>query len=188
MPEERRRRHRRRPAPGSRSRRRVTAALASMGATAVLLTACASPQESGAPSSRVTSWLTSSSGGSSIGTLSADSRNVGYALARGNTPAAVRTVCAVLTDDAQTAIGNLPSPDPVLTQALDRAYEDAAAAGSDCYDGAGVSAARMARSARERTALPALLDAAMARIVAVTGHTPSTSTTAPAPGGDPFGG
>jgi hypothetical protein len=44
-------------------------------------------------------------------------------------------VCALLTTDAQTAIGNLPTPDTTLTDDLNNAYEEAAAAGNDCYNG-----------------------------------------------------
>jgi outer membrane murein-binding lipoprotein Lpp len=155
----------------------------------VLLSGCASAEESGPPSARVTSWLSDSSGGTAIGTVSVDSRNVTYVLAHRNQPAAVRSACAVLTTDAQTAIGNLPTPDASLTQDLNAAYEDAAAAGTDCYNGVGKSSSLMARSARERAQLPALMATAVARIEALTGHVPSTSTTAPTDiGGDPFGG
>ena len=46
-------------------------------------------------------------------------------------------MCALLTNDAETAIGNLPTPDTQLTDDLNNAYEKAAAAGDDCYQGAG---------------------------------------------------
>ncbi len=170
---------------GARPARRV-AALVGVGALA--WTACAGPQETGPTSARVTSWLSASSGGTSIGTLLVDNRNVGYVIAHHNPPAAVRTVCAVLDTDAQKAIGELPTPDGALTTDLLRAYQDAAAAGADCYAGAGTDPARMARSAGERARLPSLLRTAVARITALTGRTPSTSTTAPAPSGDPFAG
>jgi hypothetical protein len=164
-------------------------ALALVAVGSLIWSGCASPQESGPPSSRVTSWLTAVSGGTAIGTVSVDSRNVSFVLARHNPPSAVRTVCALLTTDAQTAIGNLPTPDPALTQDLNRAYEDAAAAGTDCYNGVGTSAHLMTRSAQERARLPSLVKMAVDRIVALTGQTPSTSTTAPTDAGaDPFAG
>ena len=121
--------------------------------------------------------------------MSVDSRNVTYVLAHRNTSAAVRSACAVLTTDAQTAIGNLPTPDSALTDDLNNAYEDAAAAGTDCYNGVDKSATLLTRSARERAELPGLLATGVARIEFLTGHVPSTSTTAPTDvGGDPFGG
>ena len=135
----------------------------------------------------MTSWLTAQSGGTAIGTVSVDSRNVTSVLAHHNTPGSIRAACGVLTTDAQTAIGNLPTPDQTLTQELNSAYEDAAAAGTDCYNGAGSNKALLARSARERAELPALLQVAVERIAALTGQVPSTSTTAPTDvGGDPF--
>jgi len=155
----------------------------------VLWSGCASPEETGSAGARVTSWLTSTAGGSAIGQVSVDSRNVSYVLAHHNTSAAVRSACAVLTTDAQTAIGNLPTPDSALTDDLNNAYEDAAAAGTDCYNGVGKSSSVMARSARERGELSGLLATAVSRIEFLTGHVPSTSTTAPTDvGGDPFGG
>jgi ABC-type transporter Mla subunit MlaD len=118
-----------------------------------------------------------------------DSRNVDLAFDRHQSAAAIREVCALLTNDAQTAVGNLPTPDTRLTDALNTAYEDAAAAGDDCYRGADGVRALLRRSASERRRLEPLLAAALDRIRSVTGHTPSTSTTLPSGAdGDPFGG
>ena len=154
---------------------------------ALCWSACSNAQESGPSSARVASWLSSASGGTAIGTLKVDSRNVDYVLSRHNPPAAVKTVCALLDTDAQKAIGELPTPDGTLTTDLLNAYQEAATAGSDCYDGAGTSSTLMARSAKERAHLTSLLDVAVARITALTGHPPSTSTTtSPAGSDDPF--
>ena len=102
-------------------------------------------------------------------------------------PSEVKTVCALLTTDAQTAIGNLPSPDTTLTDDLNTAFEDAAAAGNDCYNGAS-GGKLLRRSATERTKLVPLLAVAVDRVATITGHTPSTSTTmASDAGDDPFG-
>lgn len=159
-----------------------------VGLGSVLWSGCASPEETGSAGARVTSWL-AAAGGSAIGQVSVDSRNVSYVLDHHNTSSAVRSACAVLTTDAQTGIGNLPTPDGSLTTELNNAYEDAAAAGTDCYDGIGKNSSLMAKSARERGELPGFLSTAVARIEVLTGHVPSTSTTAPTnAGGDPFGG
>jgi hypothetical protein len=118
-----------------------------------------------------------------------DSRNIDQALAHHNSSATLKTVCALMTTDAQTAIGNLPTPDTELTDDLNTAYEDAAAAGNDCYSGSGGDQSLLNKSAAERAKLGPLLAAAISRIVSITGHTPSTSTTlATGDGNDPFGG
>ena len=117
-----------------------------------------------------------------------DSRNVDLALSHHNSPAALKEVCALLTTDAQTAIGNLPTPDNQLTNDLNTAYEDAASAGNNCYNGSNGSKTLLRKSAAERVQLAPLLATAVDRIVYITGHTPSTSTTLATGGGnDPFG-
>jgi hypothetical protein len=144
--------------------------------------------ESSAPTAaQVSDWMTTSGGGAAIGQVEVDSRNVGLAVSRHDPASAIRTVCALLTTDAQTAIGNLPTPDNQLTNDLNQAYEDAAGAGTDCYNGAS-GGALLRRSASERAKLVPLLTTAVDRVVATTGHTPSTSTTlATDAGDDPFG-
>jgi hypothetical protein len=155
---------------------------------AVVLAACAGQDQSGPPAARVTTWVAGSGGGAAIGTLRADVANIAYVLSRHEPAGSIRTACALLTNDAETAIGNLPTPDTRLTGDLDTAYSDAAAAGDDCYDGASGNRSLLERSARERAKLAPLLAAAIGRIEAITGRSPSTSTTAPVGNLDPFGG
>ncbi len=152
-----------------------------------VLGGCAGQEQSGPPAARVATWVSRGGGGAAIGTLRVDAANVSQALARHDPPAAIKTVCALLTTDAESAIGNLPTPDPTLTDDLNAAYQDAASAGDDCYSGSGGTASLLARSARERARLALLLAAAVDRITTVTGHPPSTSTTRPADVNDPFG-
>ncbi len=155
----------------------------------VTLTGCAGQEQSGDASARVSTWVSGAAGGAAIGTLKADAANVDHVLAQHEAPSAIKTVSALLTNDAETAIGNLPTPDGQLTTDLNTAYEKAAAAGDDCYAGAAGNAGLLRRSAAERAALLPLLATAVDRIQTVTGHTPSTSTTAPSGGcSDPFGG
>ncbi len=156
---------------------------------ALLLAGCAGQDATGPASARVSAWVSGAGGGAAIGTLEVDSANIDHALAGHQASSAIKTVCALLTNDAETAIGNLPTPDTRLTDDLDQAYEKAAAAGDDCYQGAGQSATLLRRSATERVALVPLLTTALQRIESVTGHTPSTSTTQPNGScADPFGG
>jgi hypothetical protein len=173
---------------GGRPGWRLPAAASAVLVAAGLLGGCAGQEQSGPPAARVASWVSGAGGGASIGALKADAANVALAMSRHDQPAAIKTVCALLTTDAETAIGNLPTPDSVLTGELDAAYEDAASAGDDCYTGSSGDKALLARSARERTRLTSLLATAVDRIAAVTGRSPSTSTTQPADASDPFGG
>jgi hypothetical protein len=145
--------------------------------------------ESGPPAKQVSAWLTTSGGGSAIGQVELDSRNIDLAVSHRAAASALRTVCALLTTDAQTAIGNLPTPDTQLTDDLNNAYEDAASAGNDCYNGSDGNRPLLRRSATERTRLVPMLATAVNRLTSLTGHPPSTSTTlASGDDGDPFGG
>jgi hypothetical protein len=154
-----------------------------------LLAGCAGQEQSGTTSARVSTWVSGAAGGAAIGTLRVDSANIDQALLHHDSPAAIKTVCALLTNDAETAIGDLPTPDSQLTADLNRAYEKGAAAGDDCYQGAGGERPLLRRSTTERNELLPLLTAAVDRIRSLTGHTPSTSTTAPSGScSDPFGG
>ncbi|MGO8870459.1 MAG: hypothetical protein ACLQPH_03495 [Acidimicrobiales bacterium] len=174
------------PSPPPRRRSALAMALL-VTAGCVLVAGCAGQEQSGPPSGRVSTWVSGAGGGVAIGTLEVDSRNIAFALSKHDPPAAIKTVCALITNDAQTDIGNLPTPDNQLTNDLNDAYEDASAVGDDCYRGASGDVVLLRRSAAERAKLVPLLTTAVDRIVAVTGHTPSTSTTQPPPGGDPFG-
>jgi len=156
-------------------------------AAAALLGGCAGQEQSGTPAHRVATWI-DGGGGSGIGNVEVASRNVDLVVAEHNAPAAVREACALLSNEAQTAIGNLPAPDDQLTNQLNTAYMDATAAGDDCYNGAGGDAQLLARSAKERTRLVSLIAVAVRHIESVTGQVPTTDTTAPQSGGDPFGG
>ena len=172
-------------------RRRRGAAALTLGvlATVSVLGGCAGQEASGTPAQQISTWMRAGGGGSGIGNVEVDSKNVDLAIAKHNAPAAIRTVCALLSNDAQTGIGNLPTPDDQLTTALDTAYMDATAAGDDCFNGANGDTRLLARSAAERVKLFTLLDAAVQRVTEMTGRTPTTETTVPPTGsGDPFAG
>jgi hypothetical protein len=161
--------------------------MALMVASGALAAGGCTLDQTGPPAARVTNWMTVSDGGAAIGQVEVDTRNIDLVLDRHDPSSALKTVCALLTTDAQTAIGNLPTPDTQLTDELNTAYEDAAAAGNDCYNGA-TGGALLRRSNAERAKLVPLLTTAVDRIVALTGHTPSTSTTLASSGDDdPFG-
>ena len=174
------------PGCGYRTARAVGAGLSVLVAM-VVLGGCAGQEQSGTPAQRVTTWI-DGGGGSGIGNVEVASRNVDLAIARHNSPAAVREVCALLSNEAQTSIGNLPTPDEQLTNELNAAYQVATAAGDDCFKGASGDARLLARSAAERVRLIGMLTTAVDHVESMTGRTPTTATTAPQGGGDPFGG
>jgi len=173
--------------PRRPARRRAVSLLAAVFAVGLVLGGCAGQEQSGTPAHRVTTWM-NGAGGSGIGNVEVAARNVDLAVSKHNSAAAIREVCALLSNEAQTAIGNLPAPDDLLTNQLNTAYIDATAAGDDCYNGASGNARLLTRSATERTKLVSLLATAVQHVGSVTGHTPTTDTTVPQGNSDPFGG
>jgi hypothetical protein len=164
--------------------------LAVVVAVATVLTGCTAAEDVGTPAQRVSTWMTSGSGGATIGELEVDNRNVARALAQHDPPAEVRSVCDLLATDAAAGHGNLPTPDSELTTLLDQAYTHEFDAGAECEQAAGGGAAELARSAANRAAGLTLLQQAVRRVTAITGHVPSTTTTTlpPGSGSDPFAG
>ncbi len=148
----------------SRPRGRPVLVLMAVLAGSWLLAGCAGQEQSGTASARVSTWVSGAAGGAAIGALEVDSANIDQALLHHDPAAAIKTVCALLTNDAETAIGNLPTPDDQLTNDLNSAYEKGAAAGDDCYQGAGGNRSLLRRSAAERIELLPLLTTAMDRI------------------------
>ena len=174
---------------GGRSPARLVPTVLVLALGAAALGGCAGQEQAGDPAQRVATWVDEGGGGSAVGNLEVEAKNIDLALAQHNKPAAIREVCALLSNDSQSGIGNLPTPDQDLTTALDNAYMEGTAAGDDCYKGADGEAALLAKSAAERTRMVALLGIAVQRMRAVTGRTPTTDTTVPPTGGgDPFAG
>ena len=158
-------------------------------ATGLALAGCAGVEQSGSPAHQVSTWVGGAGAGSAIGAVEVDIRNVDLALDQHDPTGELRSVCALLASDAATANGNLPTPDQKLTDDLSDAYATAYDAGNDCYNGSGGNDKLMATSAALRTKTVNQLATAVARITAVTGQVPSTTTTT-APAGsnaDPFG-
>ncbi len=107
----------------------------------VALASCGSPFPGRTLGAQVHSWATTTGLAGSLSTLRADARRVGELEAR-HEPAAVRTDCDVLVNDALNANQNLPSPDATLTRILSTAYASASAGGRLCLTGANGDDAR----------------------------------------------
>jgi len=127
----------------------LAAGIAVLGAGAVL-TACGSPYPGSTLGQQVRSWATSTGLAGSLATLRGDARRV-LAIEARHDPAALRTDCDVLVNDALGANQNLPTPDDALSGILTAAYGAAAAAGRDCIGAAGGDEALLARTASELT-------------------------------------
>ena len=112
-------------------------------------------------SQQVRTWARSTSLASDISTVRGDLvHEASLPLAPG---AALRTVCDVLVTDALDANEQLPTPDATLTTLLSRAYTEAAAAGHDCFNGAGGNTTDLDRSVGARQAAERDLVVAQAR-------------------------
>ncbi len=152
------------------------------------LTACAGEEQSGTPAHRVSTWVSGTGAGSEIGTLGVDNAAVDKALAQHRPASLIRTLCAIVINDALAGNSSMPTPDQQLTTDLNNAYEIEDSAGTNCYNGAAGNATLLRRSASQRKQGAVYLSEAVDRIAAVTGHVPSTTTTTlPNTGsGDPF--
>jgi hypothetical protein len=138
---------------------------------------------SGSPIAQLRSWVAGTGLGQSVGTVLGDAARVRQALAAHKSAGVVHTDCAVLLTDAQSANGELPSPNRTLTRLLSSGYALAYDAGSDCYDSNGTNQALLARARRERIEAEAKLSQAVALVNQLLGTTLSTTTTTQPGGG-----
>lgn len=124
----------------------------------------------------LSNWVTTSGVGRSIGTLESDAGHVRTLLDTGAGPGALRTLCAAMSNDAQSANDQLPAPDARITQLLAHAYALEYDSAQACYrDGTG-QAVHLAHAATERAAARRLFVEVLGRIRALTKHTVSTTT------------
>ncbi len=176
--------------PSTRSRlRQVGVTVAVLSLASFVLAGCAGQEQSGTPAHQVSVWVTGAGAGASVGTIEVDIKNVDLAFSQHDPSGQIRSVCALLASDAGIGNGNLPTPDPELSNDLSTAYATASDAGTDCYKGAGSNSKLLATSATERARADAQLAKAVDRITSMTGHVPSTTTTTAPLGSnvDPFG-
>jgi hypothetical protein len=149
------------------------------------LAACAGEDQVGSPSHRMREWVDGTGFGADIGTLVADNQRVPKDVVNGT--GAVHAACGTLEDDAEMANGELPTPDPEVTDWLSAAYGLEGTAGTECYDAGATDKALLAKSARAASAAQALYTRALARIQAIDGQGVSTTTTTDNTPGGIFG-
>jgi hypothetical protein len=138
----------------------------------------------GTPRHQMTVWVQASQFGQTVGTLEGDAARVTKAVGRHEDIGVIHTICGVLLTDAQSANGNLPTPNSQLTDTLSVAYTLEYEAGNDCYSGGTTGTALLEKSARERSRAHAQLMRALALVDQVEGASvPTTTTTQPGGGG-----
>jgi hypothetical protein len=137
-----------------------------VGVAGLAVAACGNPYPGRTLGQQVQSWAKTNGLSSSLDALRGDARRIATVEARG-VPAAVRTDCDVVVNDALGANQNLPTPDDVLTRILSSAYEAASAAGRHCLSGAGGDRGLLARSRAELATAESGYVKAQARLDAV---------------------
>jgi hypothetical protein len=138
----------------------------------------------GPPRQQLTNWVAASQFGQTVGTLEGDAARVTTALSEHKDTRTIHTICGVLLTDAQSANGNLPTPDSALTVTLSHAYTLEYEAGNDCYNGGATGTTLLHRSANERFEAHADLVHALALVDGIVRRSvPTTTTTEPGGGG-----
>jgi hypothetical protein len=165
----------------------IAAGVVVLIAVAVVAFVADGATQAGGPRQQLRAWVSTNQVGQSIGTLTDDVSNVNKALAEHKGSGTLHTLCAGLQNDAQTANGNLPTPDTQLTQVLAHAYTLDYDAGGYCYRAGGTGNPLDVRSSADATQAGHLLIQALARIQDVTGTAVSTTTTTQPGGASVFG-
>jgi hypothetical protein len=161
---------------------RVAALLLAVAATTA---ACAGEDQQGSPAHRMSQWVGGTGLGGAIGTLNAD--NARIALDVPNGTGAVHAACGTVEVDADMANGELPSPDPQVTDWLSTAYGLEGTAATECYNAGATNKKLLAQSARNTAKAHALFERALIRIQSIIGTPVATTTTTDNATGGIFG-
>jgi hypothetical protein len=163
--------------------RRLLAALVALSVVSALaLTSCAGEDQQGSAAHRMRVWVSGTGLGEDIGTLIADNERVAKDVPNGT--GAVHAACGTILNDAGMANGELPSPDPDVTQLLTQAYGLEGTAGNQCYSAGATDKKLLAESARNAIRAQALYSQVLVRISQIDGKAvPTTTTTENGTGG-----
>jgi hypothetical protein len=142
---------------------------------AVGAAACAGEDQSGSAVHRLSAWVKGTDFGEDIGTLTADNARIPKAVTKGT--GTVHGVCATMLDDAESANGELPSPDVQITDWLSSAYSLEGDAANECYDAGSTNKKLVAKAEKAAAKAQALFSRALIRIESIDGRVPSTTTT-----------
>jgi hypothetical protein len=153
--------------------------------SAVALTSCAGADQQGSAAHRMSVWVSGTGLGQDIGTLVADNARVPKVVPNGT--GALHAACSTLVTDAEMANGELPSPDPVVTDLLTQAYSLEGTAGNQCFDAGATDKTLLAKSARNAIKAEALYAQVLQRIRQIVGKPVATTTTTENGSGGIFG-
>lgn len=138
----------------------------------------------GTPRQQLTGWVQASQFGQTVGTLEGDAARVTLAVARREDTGTIHTDCGVLLTDAQSANGDLPTPNRQLTVTLSHGYTLEYEAGNNCYSAGATGTALLEKSAGQRSEAHADFVRALGLAEQVLGRSvPTTTTTEPGGGG-----
>lgn len=149
------------------------------------LTSCAGADQTGSASHRLSVWVGGTGLGGDIGTLNADNRRITLDVPNGT--GAVHAACGALEVDAEMANGELPAPDPQVTEWLSTAYGLEGTAGTQCYDAGATNPKLLAQAVAEADKAHALFQRALIRIQSIDGVPVATTTTTDSATGGIFG-
>lgn len=138
----------------------------------------------GTPREQVRAWVSGTGLGQSLGTVVGDAARVRLAVAEHKDSGVLHTDCGVLLTDAESANGELPTPNAQLTALLSSGYALANDAGYDCYNSGGTNKRQLAKATKERIQAEAKLQQAVTLVDQLTGVTLSTTTTTQPDDGD----
>jgi hypothetical protein len=141
----------------------------------IAVASCAGADQMGSPGHRMVEWVGGTGFGEDIGTLVADNQRVPEDVPNGT--GAVHAACGTLEDDAEMANGELPTPDPQVTDWLSTAYGLEGTAGTECYSAGVGNKKLLASSYRDTAKAEALFQKVLARIKTLDGAPVSTTTT-----------
>jgi hypothetical protein len=134
---------------------------------------CAGEDQVGTSAHRMSEWVRFTSFGEDIGTLVADNARI----SKETTTGAMHAACGTMQDDAGTANGELPTPDPQVTDWLSAAYGLEGTAATDCYNAGVVNKTLLATAEQDAKKADGLYSRALIRIQSIDGRVPSTTTT-----------
>lgn len=158
----------------------VLGAVAVLACGIVAFVAFGHSAASGTAAQQLRSWVSSTNLGQDIGTLQDDGTHVQKAVDEHQGTVSIHTVCAAMSNDAQTFNGQLPSPDTQVTQLLARAYGLEYDSAQACYQAGATGTRLLDQAAHDRAEAKTLFGEALARVAAVTGQdVPTTTTTVP---------
>jgi hypothetical protein len=134
---------------------------------------CAGEDQMGSASHRVSEWVDHTGFGEDIGTLVADNTRI----PKETTTGGMHAACGTMEVDADTANGELPTPDGQVTDWLSAAYGLEGTAATECYNAGTTNKKLLTEAERNAKKAEALYSRALIRIQSIDGKVPTTTTT-----------